>query len=171
MAGWWYNHITGTIKEIPVTAHNELLSPGWHGPFDAKLSAETFLATHKAANPSWRDPDDGDSSILDEARDKAGEIVEGAKDVIENLNPFNIVESLNPFRGINLQVWIIRIGEIVLGTVLIAVAVAKLTGADNAIKGLAEKAIGAAGMAATGGTGAIVKGAGKVAGAAKAAKG
>jgi hypothetical protein len=37
------------------------------------------------------------------------------------------------FHGLNLSTWILRIGEIVLGVVLIGIGVAKLTGADNVV--------------------------------------
>jgi hypothetical protein len=37
------------------------------------------------------------------------------------------------FHGLNLQSWLIRIGEILLGLVLIGVSLAKLTGTSNVI--------------------------------------
>lgn len=37
------------------------------------------------------------------------------------------------FKGLNLGTWFIRIGEIVLGIVLIGVGIARITGAQNAI--------------------------------------
>jgi hypothetical protein len=44
------------------------------------------------------------------------------------------------FHGLNFQNWILRLGEIMLGVVLIGVGVAKLTGTDNFIMKAATKA-------------------------------
>lgn len=41
------------------------------------------------------------------------------------------VSGLSPFHGLNLENWVLRIGELVLGVVLVAVGVAKLTGTTN----------------------------------------
>lgn len=43
------------------------------------------------------------------------------------------------FHGLNLNTWLIRIGEIILGVVLIGVGVAKLTSVDNTIAKTAGK--------------------------------
>lgn len=41
------------------------------------------------------------------------------------------VSGLNPFHGLNLENWVLRIGELALGIVLVAVGIAKLTGTTN----------------------------------------
>jgi hypothetical protein len=53
---------------------------------------------------------------------------------LPDLNP------LDAFKGLNLGNWILRIGEILLGVVLIGVGVAKLTGTTNAVAGAAKTA-------------------------------
>jgi len=45
------------------------------------------------------------------------------------------------WHGLNLQSWIVRVGEILLGVVLIGVGIAKLTGASNIISTAAKVAI------------------------------
>jgi hypothetical protein len=44
------------------------------------------------------------------------------------------------FHGINFGNWILRIGEIILGVVLIGVGIAKLTGTDNVVGKVASSA-------------------------------
>jgi hypothetical protein len=56
------------------------------------------------------------------------------KTVAQGLDP------LNWFHGLNLGAWLLRIGEIILGVVLVGVGVAKLTGADNYISKAATMA-------------------------------
>lgn len=48
------------------------------------------------------------------------------------------------FHGLNLETWVLRIGEILLGVVLIGVGIAKLTGTENAISKIAKTGVVAA---------------------------
>lgn len=48
------------------------------------------------------------------------------------------------FHGLNLETWVLRIGEILLGVVLIGVGVAKLTGTENTISKIAKTGVVAA---------------------------
>lgn len=53
-------------------------------------------------------------------------------------NPATAIADL--YHGLNLGNWIIRVGEILLGVILIGVGVAKLTGADNVVSKIAGSA-------------------------------
>lgn len=44
------------------------------------------------------------------------------------------------YKGLNLAGWLLRVGEIILGVVLIGVGIAKLSGADNVINKAAKVA-------------------------------
>ena len=46
--------------------------------------------------------------------------------------------TLDPFHGLNLGSWILRIGEILLGIVLVGVGIARITGAQNAISNIVK---------------------------------
>jgi hypothetical protein len=118
-----YNSNTGVVAPIEsVMATLELHSGlGWHGPFKSKQEAIDFYNRNKAGNPGWKAP----IGVTDigKAIDNAGDSATGA------------------FKGLNLETWILRIGEIVLGVVLIGVGLAKLTGTSNAIAKIAKVAI------------------------------
>lgn len=118
---WIYNSNTGAVNELPTPAAALLLrsGTGWHGPFDNKQRALDFYESNKAANPGWAAP----AGIPDQI----GNVVEAA-------NPLNMIG------GIDIGSWLIRIGEIILGIVLIGVGVAKLTGATNAVAKLVKVA-------------------------------
>jgi len=53
-------------------------------------------------------------------------------------NPGTALQDL--YHGLNLGDWILRVGEIILGVILIGVGVAKLTGTDNTIAKIAGTA-------------------------------
>lgn len=117
MLYWIYNSNTGVIIRLPWgPAQVQLKSGlGWHGLFDSKEEAIAFYERGKAANPGWKAPTGSISGAVGNAADSAGERITDA------------------YKGINLGGWVIRIGEIVLGIVLIGVGVAKLTGTTNLV--------------------------------------
>lgn len=120
---WFYNSSTGELRQVKNAF--DFLSGKWYGPFDTQEKAQAFYDAHAAQNPSWIPP--GATAT------QAG--TSGALDMVKSAGTkvANAVEDLNPFHGINLQVLFVRIGEIILGVVLIGVAIAKLTGAENYI--------------------------------------
>lgn len=136
MSKWYYNSRDGNINSLPEAIGNALLhiGGGWHGPFDTKDDAIAFYRANAAANPGWRDPTStaGTNPIGDVAS-KAGKAVEGAaanaaKSAVSGI-----------FGNLNAESLILRVGEILLGLVLIGVALAHLTGTGNII----SKAVGA----------------------------
>jgi hypothetical protein len=52
----------------------------------------------------------------------------------------NVPNPLDIFKGLNLANWLLRIGEIALGIVLMGVGLAKLTGVDNQVAKFAKSA-------------------------------
>jgi hypothetical protein len=55
-------------------------------------------------------------------------------------HPFSGPKITDIFHGLNFTNWVLRIGELILGVVLVGVGIAKLTGVDNAIMKVAMKA-------------------------------
>lgn len=99
------------------------LGPGWHGPFDSKQAALDYYAKQKAGHPNWREPTG---------------IVGNVGNVLSLANPVTAAETVGADLVqtgagllLNIQSLMIRLGEILLGLVLIGVGVAQLTGADN----------------------------------------
>jgi len=117
---WYYNSNTGNIIQedennylFQVSLHSGL---GWHGPFNTEQDAINYYNTNKDKNPGWSQPT---SSLLG----KIGNAT-GVSTAISN----TLGLSDNSIRS-----WLIRLGEISLGIVLVAVGVAKLTGTTNAV--------------------------------------
>ena len=122
MLSWIYNSHTGAVNQLP-TPQAILLTKagiGWHGPFDTKRQALDFYERGKAANPGWKAP--------------AG-IPGQVENIIEPVNPANILGN------VDVKAWLIRIGQILLGIVLIGVGVAKLSGIENVIAKAAKVAL------------------------------
>lgn len=114
-----YNSNTGAVNELPtplaeVELHTGL---GWHGPFPTKQAALDYYDANKGANPGWQAP----AGIMQEIP--------------------NAVDSATQKFLPDYQAWMIRIGEILLGIVLIGIGIAKLTGTTNAIAKIAKAAI------------------------------
>ena len=122
---WIYNDRTGQINNVPIPLALALtrLNIGWHGPFGTKEQALAFYNDGKATHPGWKAP----TGLSEQLSDAAGNI----QDRIEQ----------DVFHGIDLQSAILRIAEIMLGIVLVAVGIAKLTGASNQISKLVKVAI------------------------------
>lgn len=118
---WIYNSNTGVVEEVPSgVADIELpLGLGWHGPFNTHDDAINFYNLGKAANPGWKAPlspvPGNVGTAVDNAATSAGQ---------------NIASS---WLGTNIETLFIRVGEVLLGLVLIAVGVASLTGTTNFI--------------------------------------
>lgn len=125
---WYYNSWTGAVTEsLQAWADVSLLKTGtgWHGPFNTREDALAFYEANKADNPGWRAPTGVIGNIenaITAPTAIAGEAVS------------------SPFVK-NANVLFLRIGEIVLGLILIGVGLAKLTGTTNAIAKLAKTAI------------------------------
>lgn len=69
-----------------------------------------------------------------QAQSQADSLNAGSQNVVTQ------AASQDVFHGLNLSTWILRIGEILLGVVLIGVGVAKLTGAENVVSKAAKVA-------------------------------
>lgn len=113
---WIYNSNTGVILDIPQPfAQFELSSGlGWHGPFDSHEAAVQYYEANKGQNPGWKAPTSNVGTAIANATESGIQRVTGTD-------------------KINWDVWFLRIGEVILGVVLIAVGLAKLTGTSNAI--------------------------------------
>lgn len=116
---WIYNSNTGAVNELPTPiAWAELRAGlGWHGPFDSKQLTLEYYSANKAANPGWKAPA-GWPDLIPNAIASGADRATAGVDVLGKLD---------------LGGWFVRIGEILLGIVLIGVGIAKLTGTTNAI--------------------------------------
>lgn len=116
---FYYNSFSGNItSEDENNPYFQLLlhgGTGWHGPFNTKQDAMDYYTKNKSSNPGWAQPTD---SLLG----KVGNAT-GVTDIVGGLG----------LSDNNIRSWLIRIGEIVLGLVLVGVGVAKLTGTGNMV--------------------------------------
>jgi hypothetical protein len=124
---WIYNSRTGTVMQVPSPiALAELKSGlGWHGPFKSKEKALAFYTANKSKNPGWKEPTGYLASL--------GNVPGAAVDTVGSA----IVDKAG-FSSENINAWLIRIGEILLGIVLIGVGIAKLTGNSNTVSKLVK---------------------------------
>lgn len=127
---FYYNSDTGFLDFLPEIQGDILLHTGlgWHGPFNSKDDALAYYKRNQAANPGWKAPA-GISQVIGNAPDAANQVISNAENGV-----------LGTFKGINLETWVLRIGELVLGIVLIGVGLAKLTGTTNIIAKAAKVA-------------------------------
>lgn len=125
---WYYNSNSGAVQEFPsALAEPSLhLGIGYHGPFPSKQAALDYYTANKAANPGWKAPT-GLAGNLGNALSSSG----------DKLNQV-LGDPLGKF---NLAAWFLRIGEVLLGLVLVGVGVAKLTGASNVVSTLVKAKI------------------------------
>jgi hypothetical protein len=119
---WYYNHNSGSInqeKNIVIPGMGQKPGTDWEGPFPTKEAAFKYYADNHAAHPGWKEPTD---SAWKQFQNSTESGASAGADVLG-------------FGGgsIDAQNWFIRIGEILLGIVLIGVGVAKLTGTTNLI--------------------------------------
>lgn len=134
---WIYNSRTGAVQQLPSPVATALLSTGtgWHGPFDTREEALAFYVNGKAANPGWREP----TGVTGNIGNIPGAIVQQNEAAITGAAS-GIAGGLG-LSDEEIRSWLIRIGEILLGIVLIAVGVAKLTGTTNAIASIVKARI------------------------------
>lgn len=113
-SAWYYNSDSGAINhQQQWIAYPELhMGLGWHGPFPTKQAAIDYYNRGKAANPGWKAPTGLAGNLANSL---------GAPQLDEVIGKFNV------------SGWLLRIGEIILGVVLVGVGVAKLTGTTNAV--------------------------------------
>lgn len=115
---WYYNSRTGMVIQRldSAMAFDLHTGQGWHGPFDSKQAAFDYYNANKAKNIGWRKPLD-----LPELPGTTTPSLPDTPEVKDFIG------------GLDLGNWFIRIGEILLGLILVGVGVAKLTGTTNAI--------------------------------------
>lgn len=127
---WYYNHNSGNVsqeKDIVIPGMGQKPGSDWEGPFAAKNDALKFYADNKASHPTWKEPTDSTWKQFQNSTTSGGQAAAGAAtDVLFGTNAGN---------------WFVRIGEILLGIVLIGVGVAKLTGTTNAVASLVKARI------------------------------
>jgi hypothetical protein len=92
---------------------------GWHGPFDTKQDALNYYTANASKNPGWKAP----TGLAGTVTNVIGSVPGGGA----------VASITDPLGNLNLGGWFIRVGEILLGLVLVGVGVAKLTGAANLI--------------------------------------
>lgn len=116
---WYYNSRSGLVED-----YNEITmwpalhaGTGWHGPFDTKEAALKYYNDNKANNSGWKAPTESIS-------EGAGNLAETGADAVKGKLGLS---------NEDIQSWMVRVGEILLGLVLVAVGVAKLTGTTNAV--------------------------------------
>lgn len=132
---WYYNSSIGAVdqKDDWIGWVDLKSGIGWHGPFDSRQNALDFYAQNKSKNPGWQQPTGFVGTIINGARDtakipdKVGQAVEDAKKAVTD-----------PLGKFNLGGWFLRVGEILIGLVLIGVGVAKLTGTANIVSQVAR---------------------------------
>lgn len=126
---WYYNSRSGAVQEWPELYGETFLhtGTGWHGPFDTKQATLDFYTANQAANPGWKAPTGWQGNVAN----IPGAIVQQGEAATQS----------EVFKGLNLDKWLVRIGEILLGIVLIGVGIAKLTGTTNAVAGLVKTAV------------------------------
>lgn len=113
---WYYNSSSGSVGEWEEFTVWPALHAGvgWHGPFDTKAAALSYYSTNKAKNPGWKAPTDSTLAQIGNASGATDALTGGLNDTA-------------------VSSWLIRIGEILLGVVLVGVGVAKLTGTTNVV--------------------------------------
>ena len=135
---WFYNQIAthpGVDPSLANDTHSGKLSEyEFFQSTDSKaITFYTFFTT--GSNP----PMFGPFATLAEAQAKAAQNKpQSAGEFTQNLTGGGNLFGLGDPFNLNITEWLIRIGEIALGIVLIAVGFAKLTGIDNKISTAAK---------------------------------
>lgn len=121
---WYYNSSSGATSYEQDFEAWPALHAGldWHGPFDSKQAITDYYNRNKSKNPGWKAPTDS----------VGGQIanVTGATDVAKDASKQVFGGGLNDD---SIRSWFIRIGEVLLGVVLVGIGVAKLTGTTNIV--------------------------------------
>jgi hypothetical protein len=123
---WYYNSRSGIVNHYNeatmwLSLHD---GSGWHGPFDTKEATLKYYNDNKAKNSGWKAPTDSVGTGIGNLGDTAVQSV-----------------GLGGLTNENITSWFIRIGEVLLGIVLLGVGVAKLTGTTNAVAKLVKAKI------------------------------
>lgn len=126
MTQWYYNDTSGLVADDSwYNRVYEWEAFNWHGPFKTKEDLFKYFADNQSAHPDWKEPtDSGWKAYKQTIESGAATVTSDVLGVGQN--------------GIQTQNWFIRIGEILLGIVLIGVGVAKLTGAANVVSKFAK---------------------------------
>lgn len=116
---WYYNSRSGVVDDYEeITMFPALhTGSGWHGPFATKEATLKYYNDNKAKNTGWKAPTD---SLSTGASNLADTGIDAAKGAVGLSNE-------------DLSAWFIRIGEVVLGIVLVGIGIAKLTGVSNVV--------------------------------------
>jgi len=128
-----YNSHTGAVQQYPSPIASAVIKSGlgWHGPFKTEQDAVAFYERNKAAHPDSKAPTDtlgNIKNIPDAVTSQTNAATNGVKKI------FGLSDD-------DIRSWFIRIGEVILGIVLVAVGMAKLTGTTNAIAGIVKARI------------------------------
>lgn len=129
---WIYNSRSGAVNQLPwAVAELQLRSGiGWHGPFNSKQEALDYYSANRGANPGWHAPS-GWTEQLTQIPSTVGTAAGDAASAVKK----------DVLGGLDLNQLFLRIGEAILGIVLIAVGIAKLTGTANVVSKLVKAAI------------------------------
>lgn len=115
---WYYNSNSGNITDEDENNYYFQLQLhagiGWHGPFNTQQDAVNYYNANKAKNPGWSAPSDSTLGKIANVTGVSSALTGGLNDD-------------------SIRSWLIRIGEILLGIVLVGVGVAKLTGNPNVV--------------------------------------
>lgn len=130
---WWYNSDSGAINQqtIPDWAGGSLeahLGLGWHGPFKTKQLAIDYYNNNKKNNPGWKPP-------TDNIAQQFVNVAPGGTDIQHAVSG-----GLGWLQG-NIETIFIRVGEVLIGLVLLGIGVAMLTGTGNVISKTAKVAL------------------------------
>lgn len=124
-----YNHNTGSVNWLPGPAASAYVTAGqalgWHGPFDTTDAVQQFYDSQKTAHKDWKAP-----------TDLRGVLVNGVSDVTGL--PVN-ANGLLGLPNIQWDTWFLRIGEILIGLVLLGVGVAHLSGNKDIVVRMLRK--------------------------------
>lgn len=125
---WYYNSNSGAVQEFPDTlaAPGLHLGIGYHGPFPTKQAALDYYTANAGANPGWKAPTGLAGNIGNAISSSGAKVNQVLGD---------------PLGKVNLAAWFLRIGEVLLGLILVGVGVAKLTGASNVVSTLVKAKI------------------------------
>jgi hypothetical protein len=128
MPMWYYNSNSGAVQEFPefLAAPSLHAGVGYHGPFPTKQAALDYYSANKTANPGWKAPTGLAGNIGNAASSSIGKVNDAIGD---------------PLGKFNIAGWFIRVGEILLGLILVGVGVAKLTGTTNVVSQLVKAKI------------------------------
>lgn len=129
---WIYNSRSGAVNELPWAVAELELRAGldWHGPFNSKQEALDYYARNKDAHTDWHAPSGWTEQLTQAPSTVGSKAVDTANTIKKDV-----------LGGLDLNQLFLRIGEALLGIVLIAVGIAKLTGTANVVSKLVKAAI------------------------------